>query len=550
VAGGSGVQGSAALPGRTLVAAVRGEPDGLAPRVIGQNLSISSYLARRMFNADLALLDDQEEPHPYLAEALPQLNTDNWKVFPDGTMETVYRLKPNLVWHDGAALTADDFVFSWELYGRPELGSGASPPISLIQTVAAPDARTIVIHWTQPYPAAGALQSAAPGAAGLPPLPRSSLGPALDSGAEALLNSPYWTTGFVGLGPYRLDNWEPGAFLEASAFDRHALGVPKIPRVKVLFVGDGNTTLAAMLAGQVLLAADSGLNPPQAAELLRQWPTRAGSVISQSRNWKAAHFQNRPEFASPAALQDLRVRKALAYVLDKPAINDAIHDGQELFSDTMFPPTSALGRAANAAVTKYPVDLQKSAQLVAEAGFTRGSDGIYTSPTGARLSAEIMTSAGGATEMAAVASGWRQAGFEFHESATPAALAQDRRYRSTFSGVQIITSALGERGIISLASTSIPGPENNWRSVGSAATYAGYSSPAMDRLVAAYSTALAAPDRIQAAVEIAKLHNNDFPAIPMFFPTAPWVFASNLRGPMSAGPDSNMAWNIHEWELK
>jgi peptide/nickel transport system substrate-binding protein len=299
-----------------------------------------------------------------------------------------------------------------------------------------------------------------------------------------------------------------------------------------------------------LLAADSGLNSPQAAALLRQWPPGAGSVIAQSSNWKAAYFQHRRDFASPAALQDLRVRRALAHALDKPAINDAVHEGQDLIAESMFPPTSPLGRAANAAATKYPLDLQKSAQLMAEAGFTRGSDRIYTSPSGGRLTAELMASAGGATEMAAVASGWRQAGFEFHESATPAALAQDVRYRSTFSGIQISTSALGERGFQSLVSTNIPGPENNWRRGASSAAYAGYASPAMDRLVAAYATALALPDRIRAAVDIATQFDADFPAIPMFYPTSPWAFVSDLTGPVSSAPESNMAWNIHEWQLR
>jgi hypothetical protein len=36
----------------------------------------------------------------------------------------------------------------------------------------------------------------------------------------------------------------------------------------------------------------------------------------------------------------------------------------------------------------------------------------------------------------------------------------------------------------------------------------------------------------------------------MFFPTAPWVFASDLKGPMFTAPESNVAWNIHEWTLK
>ncbi|HZT06120.1 MAG TPA: ABC transporter substrate-binding protein [Chloroflexota bacterium] len=538
----------AAQSGRTLVTSVRVEPKTVAARVVGQNLSIGSFFTRRIFNADLALLDDQGEPVPYLAEALPRLNTSDWKVSSDGTMETTYHLKPNLSWHNGSPLTADDFVFSWRVYGTPELGSAASPPISLIDEVQAPDPRTIVIRWTRPYLAAGALQSLGPGATGLPPLPRAILGPALESGADALLNNPYWTTEFVGLGPYRLDEWEPGAFLEASAFDRHALGPPKISRIKIMFVGDGNTTIAGMLAGDILLAADSGVNEQQAAELLRQWP--GAKSFSQAALWQAVHFQSRPEFASPPALQDLRVRRALAYAVDKAAINDVVFEGWFLISDSMFPPTGEVGKAANAAVTKYSLDLKQSAQLMGEAGFTKGADGVYASPSAGRLSAELMISAGGQTLMTAVASGWRQAGYEIEESATPAALAQDVQTRSSFPGMQIITSALGESGIINMTTNNIPRPENNWRSGGSSVSYAGYATPEMDRLVAAYATALAPQDRIQAAVNIAKQVDHDFPAIPLFFPTTVWVYASKLSGPKSTTTESNLAWNVQDWELQ
>ena len=204
-------------PTRLLVAATLNEPKTLAARIIAQSGS-SLSLSRRLFNADLALLDDQSNPYPYLAEELPQLNTDGWKVFPDGKMETTYHLRPNLVWHDGTPLTADDFVFSLQVYNTPDVGQAASFPMKIMADVQAPDDRTVLIHWNQSYAAAGALQSLGnSGPQGLPPMSRSILGPALETGAQALINNPYWTTGYVGLGPYRLDRWEPGAFLEASA---------------------------------------------------------------------------------------------------------------------------------------------------------------------------------------------------------------------------------------------------------------------------------------------------------------------------------------------
>jgi peptide/nickel transport system substrate-binding protein len=67
-------------------------------------------------------------------------------------METTYHLKPNLTWHDGAPLSAEDFVFAWKVYSTPEFGVATSPPIGLMEEVVAPDARTLLIRWRQPYP--------------------------------------------------------------------------------------------------------------------------------------------------------------------------------------------------------------------------------------------------------------------------------------------------------------------------------------------------------------------------------------------------------------
>src|SRR5579871_1911253 len=161
---------------RTLIAAVRNEPSTLAAVPLGaQGLGIAQYFTKRMFNADPAILDDEGIPQPYLADALPQLDTDSWQVNPDGTMVTTWQLRPNLTWHDGSPLTTDDFVFSWQVYGTPAFGHANLAPFSLIDDVSAPDPLTLVIRWKQLYAQADSLQSIGTGAVGLPPLPRALL---------------------------------------------------------------------------------------------------------------------------------------------------------------------------------------------------------------------------------------------------------------------------------------------------------------------------------------------------------------------------------------
>src|SRR5436309_15323174 len=65
--------------GRTLIAVLRLEPRSLGLRSVAGGAFEGYGPAVRLFNADLALVDDHANPIPYLAEALPQLNTDTWR---------------------------------------------------------------------------------------------------------------------------------------------------------------------------------------------------------------------------------------------------------------------------------------------------------------------------------------------------------------------------------------------------------------------------------------------------------------------------------------
>src|SRR5438477_6437887 len=105
-----------AAPQPTIVLVSRGDPASLATKAFATNAG--SFTLTRIFNAALSFKDEHEAANPYLAQSLPQLNTDSWTVTPDGHMTTTWKLKPNLTWHDGLPLTADDFVFAYKLYAK------------------------------------------------------------------------------------------------------------------------------------------------------------------------------------------------------------------------------------------------------------------------------------------------------------------------------------------------------------------------------------------------------------------------------------------------
>src|SRR4051812_15503213 len=160
-------QSTAAPPQRTVVLAVRTEPPSLADRPFVSSTPVLDTVP--LFNAELDRKDERGQSFPFLAEALPKVGTESWRVLADGGMETTYRLKPNLTWHDGSALTSDDFVFAWRVYATPALGQSKPLPIEPMEDVTAVDSRTFTIRWKQIYADADQLYT------DFPPLPKHIL---------------------------------------------------------------------------------------------------------------------------------------------------------------------------------------------------------------------------------------------------------------------------------------------------------------------------------------------------------------------------------------
>jgi peptide/nickel transport system substrate-binding protein len=527
--------------------AMRVEPATIAAKGLRAS-QVRLDLTRRLFNATIALSDDRDVYQPYLVEALPRLNTDSWRVFPDGRMETTYRLRPNLVWHDGLPLTPEDFAFSWRVYATPELGLATSTPQGLMEEVVAPDARTVVIRWRRPYPDAAILAQEEDRA--FPPLPRHLLEGPYDRGDwEAFLAHPYWTTQYVHLGPYRMDRWEPGAHIEAAAFDRHILGKPKIDRIRIVFMSDANTALANLLSDAIHLAADDALHLQQGITLKRDWaPRNAGTVLVNPNLFRGTRTQLRPELLDTRALLDVRVRKALAHALDKGTLNDALFDGQNIMADDVFPPMKEFYPVIERAITKYPYDLRRSEQLMNEVGWTKGPDGFYTSPTEGRLSPELKTNASAQyeAEVSIMAAGWRQAGFDMREAALAAAQAQDAQTRASYASLFTHSGPQGENALSSEISSSIPMPANRWNGRNRGA----WSHAEYDRLFDAYSTTLDRPERVQIMAQLMKIFTEELPSIPLHFDPGVMAHTTALRGPRIAASRDATAWNIHEWELR
>lgn len=544
--GQSAQQAPSAVGPKTVTMVVRYEVTDLAAKRLAGAPSDST---KRLFNATLALIDGAGAVRPYVAESLPQINTDSWKLLPTGGMETTYRLKPNLTWHDGHPLTADDFVFAYQVYTTPGLGAFTSRPQDQMEEVRAQDARTLLIRWRTLYGDAGSLINQ-----DLDPLPRHILEAPLlayqqdPATMDTFLGHPFWTLHYVGLGPYKLERWEPGTLIEGSAFDGHALGRPKLDRFISRPVPDENTAMTNLLGGSADIGLDNALRFEHAIELKRQWdPGQRGIALMDAgtRHWIFVQF--RPELLKTQPLLDVRVRRALAHVIDRAPINEALFEGQGFMSEQWIPPKAPYFNDAERAATKYPYDPRRAEQLLNEAGLTKDSTGFFAS-AGERFKPAFLIDGSPLFEREAslIQDTWARAGIDMDPKILSAVESRQNSSRTTFPDMYASSTGIREPSLDVFAASQIASAARNW----AGNNRGGWSNPDFERLWGAYNTTLDRSERNQQIVEMMKIVTDQLPGLMLYFNIRPTAHVAALKGPEIGIPETLFIWNVHEWEMK
>jgi len=333
------------------------------------------------------------------------------------------------------------------------------------------------------------------------------------------------------------------------AFEGHALGKPKIDRIVVRFVPDENTMLTRLLAEDVQIATDNSLRFEHFLVLKQEWgATGKGTVVIDPIQPRPTQFQMRPEYASPAAILDLRVRRAIAYANDRQAIVDGLFGGEIPVSDQALPRTVPQFDALDREVTKYPYDLRRTEQLLNDVGIQKGPDGAYRTATGERFGFESWVLAGSQNEKqgAIMGDNWRRVGFDVKEYVIPVAQSQDGRVRATFPALSHVATFVGEfNNLVAYTSAQIPTPNNSWRGN----NRGGWPSADYDRLFDAYNSTLDRTERGRAIVEMMKVVTDQLPVMFNFHNPNVHAWLSTLKGPAMGTPDRLNLWNIYEWSV-
>jgi peptide/nickel transport system substrate-binding protein len=403
------------------------------------------------------------------------------------------------------------------------------------------DERTLTVTWMRPFVQADTLLSFAGSGAqpNLVPLPVHLLEQAYLNDKPNFHQHPYWTVEYVGAGPFRLKEYDRDSAMVVVANDAYVFGRPKIDEIEIKFIPDANTIIANLLAGTLDLTFDPRtISFAQALQIKDQW--RSGEMIFARMIWVTMY----PQFLNPtpAAVADVRFRRALIHAVDRQEIVDSMQSGVGGVAHHYIGPDWAEYREIEPSLVKYEYDPRRAAQLFESVGYSKGSDGVYRDPAGQRFSVEIRTTQVDINSKSSftVADYWQRFGVPTEVAIVPPQRTNEREYRSTFPGFELIRPNSTITSFETLRGSEAPLPETNW----AGANRSRYRSAELDALIERYFATIPPRERLQALGEIVH-HMTDQLVIMGVVYDPPLRLVANRVKNVPAG----VPWNAHEWDL-
>lgn len=542
-AGGAGslAQQSPKLTKRVTVAIIS-EPTIIIPDLV-KNLPGNEALTA-LVAAGLNIIDYNGNVVPRLAQEVPTVENGLWTVFPDGRMVTTWKLRPNVVWHDGTSFTGEDLAFTLALGRDPDTPSFSQPAYAAIDRVETPDAGTLVVHWWRLFNEANLLFSITRGATSTP-VPKHVLESAYLQDKGKLIDHPYWSDQFVGLGPYKVREFVRGSHLLLDAFDSYFLGRPKVDVIEVKFIPDHQALVASLLAGTVDATLGRGLSVDEAATIRDQW--RDGRLEISNTNLVRIY----PQFVNPnpPIVANVQFRRALMYAMDRQEIVDTVHKGLVGVGHSFLSPSDPFYKETEAAVVKYDYDPRRAVELIQSLGYTRDSEGLFRDAAGQRLSLELRVGEGrDVPNQLAVAQYWRQVGVQAEPFVSPRQLAADNEYRATFPAFELQQHPSRQNYLLEFHSREAPLPENNFRGTGNRPRY---MSAEFDALLERFQVAIARAERLDMLKRILGHISENLVLMGVHYAAEPGLIHNRLANVRDKGnPESTPVWNVHEWDVK
>lgn len=265
----------------------------------------------------------------------------------DDLLTYTFNIRPDVKFHDGSTLTADDVVFTIKSVMDEKVNSALREDFALVDTVEKTSDTSLVITLKEPFPAL---------------LDKLTIGIVPAHCFEGKdINTADFNTNPIGCGPYKFVSLDVGSKVTLTRFDDYYGNKAKIKNIVYLYLPDYNTRALQLSTGEIDLAY---VEPSQASQLDAGENTTVYKI--PTADYRCVMFN----FDVTHIFDDVNVRQAICYATDRDAVVNSIVHG---FGEAAYSPLQ-LNKYLNKDVEKYSYDTEKAQSLLDKAGW-KDSDG-------------------------------------------------------------------------------------------------------------------------------------------------------------------------------
>lgn len=317
----------------------------------------------------LTWYDADYKPAPDLADPVPTV--ENGGVTDSGRVWT-FHIRPNVKWSDGVPLTARDVAYTYNRILRQKLSMYLSY-FTGVTKVEAPDDQTVVITSKRPNAVMTALY--------VPILPEHIWSKVPDPKVESYANVP-----MVSSGPFQVTEVKIGKYVKMERNPHYQDGFGAEPTVdEVLFeiYQTQDSLVADYKAGNLDAAIELD---PGFYRSLKGVPGST-SVAAPGLGFHELGFNcwNSPKSKGNPLLRDVRIRQAVNWAIDKQAIAAIAMDGLAPAGTSLLSPVDTFFHWNVPPAEQYSYDPAKAKQILDDAGYKMGPNGVRVAPNGKPL---------------------------------------------------------------------------------------------------------------------------------------------------------------------
>jgi peptide/nickel transport system substrate-binding protein len=521
-----------------------------APTLLNPHFAVGAKDAEgcRIFYEPLAAWDADGNLVPMLAAEIPDI--ENGGLAADG-MSVTWKLKRDVQWHDGQPFTADDVVFNWEYATDPATAAVTIGGYERVTAVEKIDPFTVRVRFDKPTPFWA-------GRANGMIVPKHLFEPykgANSRDAPGNLKP-------VGTGPYRFVDFKPGDLVKGER--NPSYHVPKRPHFDTIELKGGGDAVSAARAviqtgeydyawntqveDEILLRLENSGNAKGRVEIV---PSMAVEHIQLNSTdpWIEIDGERSSTKKKHPLLNDPAVRQALHLLVDRASVQAHIY-GRTGIATGNFINSPERFVSKN---TRWEFSIDKANQLLDEASWKRGPDGIRAKD-GKKLKLVFQTSTNAPRQktQAIVKQACQKAGIDVELKSVTASVyfssdvANPDTTRKFYADIQMYTIGVGappdpEGFMRQFLSTEIAAKENKWQG----RNVTRWRSEAYDGLFHAAEGELDPVKRAALFIAMNDMVVEDGVVIPIVNRPQVSAMSERLKAPLSGW--DNTFWNLKDW---